>query len=142
MIPTMKERYRDALQTIEDLKHQISEMDDEISELEDRIEELEKEVEDADLFELDSDDLEELDAYVFLREIGFDPDNLPTSVGERIDIRNKLESKIPNLTEALDECQEQYSYLEKHYERAFELGYDPITKEFYCRACSRAGRES
>lgn len=89
----------------------------------------------------DPEYLETLDPYIFLREIGFDPWNLPKTLGERNDIRDRLASPIPDLSAKLDECQEQYGYLEEHYNRAWELGYDPITKEFYCRACIRAGRE-
>lgn len=85
-------------------------------------------------------DPEEL--FSFLQDIGLDPYRLPSSVGERLDIKSRLESPIPDLSEKLDECQEQYNYLEQHYNRAWELGYDPITKDFYCKACSRAGRES
>lgn len=110
-----------------------------------RIEELEMEVADLEMQVDDCIDLDEDPRYMelrdFLSDIGFDPHKLPSSVGERMDIRSRLESPIPDLSQALEECQEQYKYLEEHYDRAFELGYDPITKEFYCRACSRAGRD-
>jgi chromosome segregation ATPase len=131
---------RDALAKIEELEEQIADLEMEKSDLEVKVDRLEQEIE-GSWIPVSAEDLEDLPERIFLQEIGFDPDRLPSSVGERMDIRSRLESPIPDLSQALDECQEQYSYLEKHYDRAFELGYDPITKDFYCRACVRAGRE-
>jgi len=127
---------------IEVLEETIADQELTIAELEDEKAELEGELEEAVEYEiLDDEEYDEIEERVFLRDIGFDPDRLPKSVGERMDIRSRLESPIPDLSDKLNECQEQYAYLEQHYDRAFELGYDPITKEFYCRACQRAGRE-
>lgn len=130
---------KDALAKIEELEEQIADLELEVHDLEVKVSQLEEQIEDS-WMPVSEEDLEDLPERIFLQEIGFDPDRLPTSVGERMDIKSRLESPIPDLSQALDECQEQYAYLEKHYDRAFELGYDPITKEFYCRACDRAGR--
>ncbi len=129
----------------------IEELEEEIADLEQEIDDLEQDAERAndplygdddviEIFNPDPEALETLDPYVFLRDIGLDPWNLPSSLGARMDIKKRLESPIPDLSDALEECQEQYKYLEEHYTRAWELGYDPITKDFYCKACSRAGR--
>lgn len=130
----------DALAKIEELEDIIANQNLAIDDLEVKVGQLEQQIEDS-WMPVSEEDLEDLQERSFLREIGFDPDRLPSTLGERMDIRSRLESPIPDLSQALDECQEQYNYLEKHYDRAFELGYDPITKEFYCRACVRAGRE-
>lgn len=133
---------KEALTKIEELEEQIADLEMEIDDLKQDAEEEELYgdlyAEDEDvLVQDDPEYLETLDAFVFLREIGLDPFKLPSSVGERMEIRDRLASPIPDLTQALDECQDQYKYLEQHYNRAFELGYDPITKEFYCRACAK-----
>jgi len=125
---------------IEVLEETIADHELTIADLEDEKAKLEGQIEDS-WVPVSDDDLEEVEERVFLRDIGLDPDRLPSSVGERMDIRSRLESPIPDLSQALDECQDQYRYLEEHYNRAWELGYDPITREFYCRACIRAGRE-
>jgi len=136
---------KEALAKIEELEEQIADLEQEIDDLEQDAERANDPLYDSDdvieIFNPDPEALETLDPYVFLRDIGFDPWNLPSSVGERMDIRKRLESPIPDLSDKLEECQEQYNYLEQHYNRAWELGYDPITKDFYCKACSRAGRE-
>lgn len=130
---------KDALAKIEELEGIIADQNLAIDDLEVKVSQLERKIEDS-WVPVSEEDLQDLPERVFLQDIGLDPDRLPTSVGERMDIKSRLESPIPDLSQALDECQEQYAYLEKHYDRAFELGYDPITKEFYCRACDRAGR--
>jgi hypothetical protein len=62
----------------------------------DRIQELEKELEEAEEYDIYDDvgeeEWEELDVVVFLRDIGFDPDRLPSSVGDRRAIRDLLEA--------------------------------------------------
>jgi len=131
---------KEALARIEELEDIITAQNSEIDDLEHEVGKLEREIENS-WVPVSDEDFNEIEERVFLRDIGFDPDRLPTSVGERMDIRSRLESPIPDLSQALDECQDQYTYLEEHYNRAFELGYDPITREFYCRACVRAGRE-
>lgn len=130
---------RDALAKIEELEEIIADQNLAIDDLEVKVGKLEQEIEDS-WIPISPEELEEVQERVFLRDIGLDPDRLPSSVGERMDIRKRLESPIPDLSDALEECQEQYKYIEEHYNRAWELGYDPITKDFYCRACSRAGR--
>lgn len=136
---------KEALAKIEELEEEIADLELEIDGLEQDAERANDPLYDSDdvieIFNPDPEALETLDPYIFLRDIGLDPWKLPSSVGERMDIRKRLESPIPDLSEKLEECQEQYGYLEQHYNRAWELGYDPITKDFYCKACSRAGRE-
>lgn len=131
---------REAFAKIEKLEDIITAQNSRIDELEHEVGKLEQEVENS-WVPVSDEEFNEIEERVFLRDIGFDPDRLPSMLGERVDIRSRLESPIPDLSQALDECQEQYGYLEQHYDRAFELGYDPITKEFYCRGCVRAGRE-
>lgn len=130
---------KDALAKIEELEEIITAQNGRIDDLETEIGQLEQKIEDS-WIPVSEEDLQDLPERIFLQDIGLDPDRLPTSVGERLDIKSRLESPIPDLSDKLAECQEQYAYLEKHYDRAWELGYDPITKEFYCRACQRAGR--
>lgn len=63
-----------------------------------RIRELEKELADAedyDLFEVDDDvedDLRWIEMRDFLSDIGFDPTNLPSTLGERMAIARLLEA--------------------------------------------------
>lgn len=131
---------------ISELTMKVGDLEQELCDLEDDLngEEANSGLYGEDDFEIvvdpDPEYLETLDPYIFLRDIGLDPWNLPSSVGERMDIRKRLESPVPDLSDKLDECQEQYKYIEEHYNRAWELGYDPVTKDFYCRACTRAGR--
>lgn len=61
-----------------------------VAELEERIAELESELETAGILMVSDEEFEELEERVFLRDIGFDPDNLPSSVGERADIKRAL----------------------------------------------------
>ncbi len=131
-IETLKQSLDKALARIADLEQDVKQMAAEI----------ECSPPNSDDFEWHKLDYDPEELWIFLEDIGLDPNRLPSSVGERMDIRKRLESPIPDLSEKLEECQEQYNYLEQHYNRAWELGYDPITKDFYCRACSRAGRES
>ena len=127
---------KEALARIEELEHIIGEQNLVIDDLENQVGKLEREIENSWVPVLD-EDLEDLEERNFLRDIGLDPDRLPSSVGVRMDIRDRIASPVPDLTQALEECQEQYGYLEEHYNRAWELGYDPITKEFYCKACAK-----
>ena len=127
---------QEALARIEELEHIIGEQNLVIDDLENQVGKLEREIENSWVPVLD-EDLEDLEERNFLRDIGLDPDRLPSSVGVRMDIRDRIASPVPDLTQALEECQEQYGYLEEHYNRAWELGYDPITKEFYCKACAK-----
>ena len=126
---------KEALARIEELEEIVASQNLAIDDLENKVGRLEN---NTDWWiPVSEEELEDMDERVFLRDIGLDPDRLPSSVGERMDIRKRLESPIPDLTEKLEECQEQYGYLEEHYNRAWELGYDPITKEFYCKACAK-----
>jgi chromosome segregation ATPase len=127
---------QEALARIEELEEIIANQNMAIDDLENKIGDLEQQIEDS-WIPVTKEDLEDLEQFTFLRDIGLDPDRLPSSVGERMNIRDRLASPIPDLTQALEECQEQYGYLEEHYNRAWELGYDPITKEFYCKACAK-----
>jgi hypothetical protein len=47
---------------------------------------------DDDWYGDDSEEYEDLDVVIFLRDIGFDPDRLPSSVGERMAIRDLLQA--------------------------------------------------
>jgi len=134
---------KEALAKIEELEEQIADMELEIDDLEQDAERANDPLYDNEEYnglKLQTLDYDPEELYIFLEDIGLDPNRLPSSLGERMDIKSRLESPIPDLSEKLEECQEQYSYLEEHYTRAWELGYDPITKDFYCKACSRAGR--
>lgn len=52
----------------------------------------EDEDDDDDWYGDDNEEFEDLDVVIFLRDIGFDPDNLPSSVGERMAIRDLLQA--------------------------------------------------
>lgn len=101
----LQELYDDALQVvrnqsnhIQNLEARIAELEDEVSDLEDEVETLEKEAENSDLYGDDDDDeFEVLDydpvaLFTFVKEIGFDPYNLPSSLGECLAIRDLLQA--------------------------------------------------
>lgn len=129
----IEEEYDHAISFIRDLEEQIDLMKKQIEKFT---------LDHADSSEdfLNEDYVDPTNMMDFLEEIGFDPFDLPSSVGERMEIRDRVASAIPDLSQALEECQDNSKHLEEHYNRAWELGYDPITKDFYCRACDRAKR--
>lgn len=78
---------------IEVLEETIADQELTIAELEDEKAELQGELEEAVEYDiLDDDEYEDLEERVFLKDIGFDPDRLPMSVGERMGIARLLEA--------------------------------------------------
>lgn len=93
-------KYDEALATIQDQKREIDRLqqiidlqNERISELESQIEEHE-ECEEEPWIRISDEEFEELEERVFLRDIGFDPDELPSSVGARLDIRRVLSGEL------------------------------------------------
>lgn len=91
-VDELRERLGAALSKIDDLEEQIADLEMEIDDLKQDAED-----EDDDLYyEDDCPDLDEDPRYMemreFLRDIGFDPDSLPGSLGERMAIARLLEA--------------------------------------------------
>lgn len=81
MARTPEQKYQTALDKIYQLIDKVQELESELERLKDGVSE---EVIEA------NEEWEELDVVVFLRDIGFDPDNLPNSLGERMAIRDAI----------------------------------------------------
>lgn len=78
---TIQQIYDAALDKIYELQAKVEELETELEQLREGIDEQVIEAE---------GEWEDLDVVVFLRDIGFDPDNLPSSVGERMSIRDAI----------------------------------------------------
>ena len=83
---------QEALARIEELEHIIGEQNLVIDDLENQVGKLEREIENSWVPVLD-EDLEDLEERNFLRDIGLDPDRLPTSVGDRMMLRDRLQER-------------------------------------------------
>lgn len=93
MIDDLRARLSAALSKIDDLESQIADLEMQVDDLE---HDAEAEDDDDLYYEDDCPDLDEDPRYMemreFLRDIGFDPDSLPSSVGERMAICGLLEA--------------------------------------------------
>lgn len=85
---------QEALARIEELEDEISDLELENDDLEEQVKRLEDPLYDEDcecgLGDIDPEDLEDLNAFAFLREIGLDPWNLPNDLGTRMVIRDLI----------------------------------------------------
>lgn len=79
---------------VDQLEEKIADLDLVIEDLENEKAELQGELEEAVEYDiLDDDEYEDIEERVFLRDIGLDPDRLPTSVGDRMMLRDRLQER-------------------------------------------------
>ncbi|HEX3156826.1 MAG TPA: hypothetical protein VHV32_19510 [Candidatus Angelobacter sp.] len=94
-VETLRERLKAALSKIDELEDTIADLEQQIADLEDDAERANDGPDYGDDESTDLDELPELlwlDMREFLSEIGFDPTNLPSSLGERVAIARIIEA--------------------------------------------------
>ncbi len=156
----LQDRYDDCLNAILRQTQRIAELESEVEQLraappslqqlrnsladvESRLESMIDSIETHDgrdlYFEDEDEDDEEPDEWVFLRDIGFDPYYLPSSVGEREELRRKVQEKrdLAALLEAAETDRDAYH---KQVKMARKMGFDE-DGFFTCPQCKQIVNE-